>query len=333
MKKLYLTLISILIVFFSLANPVITADKNNGKWRSNSTWDLNRKPQDGDTVVIPVGLTVILDNNINLQNATLYIKVYGSLIIDGGHLKLDENSQVILYSTGNIAAEEGKNSEYIKIGNEFKFRGTENYIAGPAYANAATGAAPNGFASNGGAALPVKFIGFNVASQNNNVLIEWATAQETNSSHFDIQRSENGSNWQTIATLNAAGSSSVTKNYSFTDRGVTAKVLYYRIKQIDRDGRSEITAVRSVKMDAGKIQVKISSGSNNSVYLHFSEQVRSNVVVQIMTMNGQIVAKQTLSNPVGQQNISVRNSGNKGVFVVTVSDVQNVNSSGQIFLQ
>jgi len=332
MKKLYATCIVFFIVFSTFANPVITADNNNGRWRNNSTWDLNRRPKDGDTVIIPAGITVILDNNQNLSNAVLFIKVYGTLEIrNGGRLSMDFSSTIIVYEGGIITAHNGAGAdETIRIGNVIKFRGTEDDKMGPAISDATTGASPNGFNHN---TLPVKLIGFNVARKNNDVLIEWSTSQEANSSHYEIQRSENGSAWITIANVSAAGNSSVTKNYSYTDRNNTAKVSYYRIKQVDQDGRFEITAVRSVKMETGNIQVKISSGSNNSVYLHFSQQVRSNVIVKVMTMNGQVVKQQTISNPVGQQNVSVQSGANKGIYVVSISDGQNLNTSGQVFLQ
>lgn len=66
MKKLYLTLLFFSIITFSFANAVIT-DLVNGNWKNNSTWSLNRIPADGDTVVIPAGKIVVIDNVQNLS--------------------------------------------------------------------------------------------------------------------------------------------------------------------------------------------------------------------------------------------------------------------------
>ena len=316
MKKFYLILATLFFATVSFASPVITAKKNDGKWSSNATWTLGRTPVNGDTVIIPAGIRVVLDNTQNLQAANLYIKIFGQLDLDGGKLKISDQSNIILYSGASIIGH-GNNSEQIQMGSVFKFRGTDLIIAGPAHADATTGSSPTGFIS-GTSTLPVKFIGFNAARQNNNVLIDWSTAQEENSSHFDVERSFNGASWTTIGTVTSVGNSSTVQKYAYTDRGVTASVVYYRVKQVDLDGHFEYTVVRSVKMDNGSLEVTVAAGSGNNVYIHFSQQVNANVVIRVSNMNGQVLNQQVVSNPVGQQIINSR-SNMTGIHVVTIT--------------
>ncbi|MBI1342848.1 MAG: T9SS type A sorting domain-containing protein [Terrimonas sp.] len=330
MKKLYF----IIALFFTAvtvsANPVITVIQNEGSWKNNSTWDLNRKPQDGDTIVIPVGFIVKLDNTQNLNN--VYIKVYGTIDLDGGKLNLDANSTVMIYSTGAVIGH-GNSSEYIRIGGVYKFRGTSNYQGGPSIANENTGTYPSGFESTGSASLPVKFVGFNVARQNRDILIQWSTSQEYNSNHYEVERSDNGIAWKPIAIVTAAGNSNTIQNYAYTDKSVTAAKVYYRVKQVDIDGHFDYTVVRSVSMESNSIvpvNVKISSGNNNTVYLHFSEEIKTDVMVRILSMNGSLIYQQKISNPVGQQNITVNNNLPKGIYVVNVSDNKSLNTAGQV---
>ncbi|HMU45295.1 MAG TPA: T9SS type A sorting domain-containing protein [Chitinophagaceae bacterium] len=330
MKHLYTLLSFIFIVSFTSANPVITVVNNNGKWKTNSTWDLNRKPKDGDTVIIPAGFTVVVDNNINLSNATIYLKVAGTLELDGGKLRFDENSRIVVINGASIIAH-GNNSEQIKIDNVFKYKGSDGMISGPAYADVTTGEAPNGFSATGTGALPVKFLGFNVAVQNKNVLIDWSTAQEVNSAYFEVQRSEDGSSWTTIATVIAAGNTNDIQTYSYTDRTVNSSVVYYRIRQADIDGKYIVTAVRSAKMQDNSTQVKISSGTNGSVYMHFSAQVKSNVSVKLVSLNGQVVYQTSLSKPFGQQIMSVSNNLH-GMYVVSITDGEGLQQSGKVIL-
>ncbi|HPG11839.1 MAG TPA: G8 domain-containing protein [Chitinophagaceae bacterium] len=334
MKKLYTLLSFFLLVKIGSANTVITAVNNNGKWKNNSTWDLNRKPQNGDTVVIPIGMTVKIDNNINLSSATVYVKVGGTLELDGGKLKINDNSVVLVYNGASIIAH-GSNSEQIQIGSTIKYKGSHGMIAGPAIADASTGTSPNGFKPTGLGALPVHFSGFNVAVQNKNVLVEWATASESNSAYFEIQRSENGSDWNTIATVHAAGNSSEVKTYSYTDYSVSTAIVYYRVKEVDIDGRFIMTAIRSAKMQlensAGATEIKISSGGNSNVYLHFSSTVQGNVSIKLVSLSGQVIYNTTVSNPVGQKIINV-NSNIKGVYVVAVSNGLGVQQAGKIIL-
>ena len=90
--------------------------------------------------------------------------------------------------------------------------------------------------SDGNIALPVLFVLFNVKCNNNKVDIIWKTASEQNSSHFAIQRSENGNNWTNIGTVPAAGNSSSERSYSFTDYTPLSFPAFYRIAEFDIDG-------------------------------------------------------------------------------------------------
>jgi hypothetical protein len=108
MKKFYLLTISIILFSASFAGPVITALSNNNNWKTPASWSLNRKPTDGDTVVIPAGVTLILDNNQDLHTQFLYIKIYGTLMVNAGaKLKLNSLSSIVVYTGGLINANSG----------------------------------------------------------------------------------------------------------------------------------------------------------------------------------------------------------------------------------
>jgi len=90
------------------------------------------------------------------------------------------------------------------------------------------------------APLPIelsKFDGFNKGENNH---LFWSTSSEHNTSHFELQKSRDGENWTTIATLNAAGNSTDNIDYSVTDYNVDPTINYYRLKQHDNDGVYEI---------------------------------------------------------------------------------------------
>ncbi|MFZ4772066.1 MAG: T9SS type A sorting domain-containing protein, partial [Ferruginibacter sp.] len=89
--------------------------------------------------------------------------------------------------------------------------------------------------------LPVLFSKFETKCTNTGTLISWATAQEGNSSRFEIERSSNGTVWTNIGTVAAAGNSSSDRNYQQVD--LNGGVALYRIKQIDKDGQFIYTGV------------------------------------------------------------------------------------------
>ena len=327
MKKIYSIAFALLLATISIATPTITAVSSNGAWTSNSTWDLNRVPATGDTLIIPTGKTVVINTNENL--GFLFIKVYGTLMMagDGGILTIGNTGSIKVYAGGNITSS-GSPSAQVRIGNIKKYQGNQADVNGPMVADKTTGP---GFVPFIEFTLPVRFISFNVARQDNNILIEWATAEESNSSFYEIERSENGINWTAIGMVKAAGNASAINKYSFIDKNITSKIVYYRIKQVDADGKFVETSIRMIKMQAGTATIKITAASSNSIYVHFSEQVKANVMIRVASISGQIISKQTINQPVGQIIIPAH-TNTRGIYVVTVSDGQNLTISKSIVL-
>lgn len=86
--------------------------------------------------------------------------------------------------------------------------------------------------------LPLSWLFVKANEQNNgDILIEWATSQEVNTSHFIIERSQNGV-FTAIGNIAAKGSES-RNDYSFTDNAHLSGTVSYRIKQVDIDGNFE----------------------------------------------------------------------------------------------
>jgi hypothetical protein len=69
-------------------------------------------------------------------------------------------------------------------------------------------------------------------------VIKWSTESENNSSHFDLESSEDGYVWKVIATKQATGNSNETIRYSYIDNNLNS-VVYYRLQQFDIDGKCE----------------------------------------------------------------------------------------------
>lgn len=100
--------------------------------------------------------------------------------------------------------------------------------------------------------LPLEFTRFNVSCENNTAVINWQTATEINTDHFNVQRSLNGTDWMTIATQNAAGQSSSLLNYSYTDpTPASSDRIFYRIQSVDIDGSKSYTPVRTSTCGSG----------------------------------------------------------------------------------
>ncbi len=94
--------------------------------------------------------------------------------------------------------------------------------------------------------LPVQLTSFTVSIHGADAELKWTTASEQNNKGFEIQRSSNGSKWEAIGFVNGKGNSQAVVNYQFLDKSPGSGKFYYRLKQIDLDGKSKMSDIASV---------------------------------------------------------------------------------------
>jgi len=95
--------------------------------------------------------------------------------------------------------------------------------------------------------LPIKLLSFTGACDMQNVVLKWSAATETNNSYFAVEKSDEGTNWRAIGTVEGAGNSSRLHAYVFTDRLPGKAISYYRLRQTDFRGNYEYGEVVTVK--------------------------------------------------------------------------------------
>jgi len=85
--------------------------------------------------------------------------------------------------------------------------------------------------------LPVEFTYFKGQKNSTENLLQWATANEQNNDYFVIERSDDGNKFVSIAEVAGAGSSNAANQYTYTDTKTSSGNYYYRLKQVDKDGK------------------------------------------------------------------------------------------------
>jgi hypothetical protein len=89
-------------------------------------------------------------------------------------------------------------------------------------------------------ALPIELISFEGKKQTNSNMLYWSTASESNTSHFIIEKSDDGEKWNGIGQVQSAGNSTQKLDYSLEDKDVSQVINYYRLHQYDIDGVDDI---------------------------------------------------------------------------------------------
>ncbi|RYY54929.1 MAG: hypothetical protein EOO09_12415, partial [Chitinophagaceae bacterium] len=91
-------------------------------------------------------------------------------------------------------------------------------------------------------ALPLDFLSFAVNRSGEAALLTWSTENEVNTSRFDVQWSTDGRNYRSIGTVSSLSTGGV-HQYDFTHNNPSAGINYYRIRQLDIDGKSSMSTV------------------------------------------------------------------------------------------
>ncbi len=159
---------------------------------------------------------------------------------------------------------------------------------------------PNTFAtitdSSGCGAIPVTWLDFTAKKvSSNDVKLEWSTATEVNNSHFEVERSFDGETFEMIgAPIVGAGNTTQIMSYESMDYNLPEGVTFYRVKQIDFDGKYDYTPVRMVQMINENGMVVYPNPAKNEVNVSF--EGASLHTVTVMTLAGQVIDNGTLSS-------------------------------------
>lgn len=172
-----------------------------------------------------------------------------------------------------------------------------------------------------GGPMPVTFTDVNAKQKGSGVSIEWSTSQEINSASFTVERSSNGnSGWQSVATVAGAGNSNLQHNYNAFDANPGAGVNYYRVRQVDIDGKYSFSKIVNVKVDNAGTRVSvIGNPFRNSFIVKFSGASQE-VTARLLDITGKQVSRETWSVTNGETSKQFTNiSGlQNGIYILTV---------------
>jgi hypothetical protein len=163
--------------------------------------------------------------------------------------------------------------------------------------------------------LPVKLISFTVKAVNNQVSLNWQTTSEVNLSNYVVQRSINGQDFETLASLKAKNTAGVF-DYSFVDYTAKFGVNYYRLISVDIDGKS--ISSNPVAVTLGASIVSVTAYPNPAVnQLNVSGLVIGDRL-KLLDLSGRIIKTQNFSG----SNTAVLNLDkiNAGVYLLVVEN-------------
>ncbi|MBX2840896.1 MAG: T9SS type A sorting domain-containing protein [Flammeovirgaceae bacterium] len=238
----------------------------SGDWRSTSTWTPARLPADDDIILIESGHTVeISGDDITLDNVQMVIQ--GELHMDNSGLSVPSisftgsNSGIYLDGgeiTEGLSTSIGEGLTQISIGGIVVWNAcsslacvivTNAFLIPDAEQNGdvtGTFGMPSSFIN----PLPIELVSFIGEFLDGNANLTWKTASELNNSGFELQRSWDGRDFETLTFIEGKGSSDRLNTYTYVDHNIMG-IAYYRLKQLDYNGKfafSNVISVKSIKV-------------------------------------------------------------------------------------
>lgn len=172
-------------------------------------------------------------------------------------------------------------------------------------------------------ALPVTWL--NLSGKNNGAdnLISWSTANETNNHHFVVEVSADGRDWTEAGQVPGANNSTSEQHYSFLHKNVPYSTAWYRIKQVDNDGRYSYSKI--IRVVSGE------QGGSGLVYITNPAQQKLSAVIQseraylahlfIIDAAGRHIIKQSIRFNAGSNNIEMQlGSHPQGIYFLHYAD-------------
>lgn len=177
--------------------------------------------------------------------------------------------------------------------------------------------------------LPVELIHFTAKAIEEKKISElkWQTASEFNNHYFEIQRSTDAINWNIIGYVAGAGNSNQLRSYEYKDNAPESGVNYYRLKQVDYDGRFEFSSIAAVKFTVTVAQQNESkkefqlypNPSNGEIWIKSTTSVNPEhpVKVEVYDIKSSIVYSASLDSDLYRLDLS---NFQTGMYLVRIEN-------------
>jgi hypothetical protein len=174
--------------------------------------------------------------------------------------------------------------------------------------------------------LPIELLYFNAEPVGEKVICRWETSSEINNDYFEVERSDNGKSFEVIGKVSGfgAGISSESRTYSITDADQCNTTRYYRLKQVDIDGRDSYSETVAVNCkSAGEIDL-YPNPANTDINYQFHYTENTVLTVNILDVYGRVVYNENVNVQKGMNSLSCKiDELASGAYYISISNPVN----------
>ena len=168
---------------------------------------------------------------------------------------------------------------------------------------------------------PVKLSSFTGSYSNSIAILNWQTSQELNNDHFELFRSYDGVDFVSVTKIAGAGFSNTIKNYSYQDRVGGSNNVYYRLKQVDINGKETFSSTVSLSLGINSGVGIFPNPFTNNFTVSLASTKTSFATLKIQNTSGQLVFSKNINLNKGNNSVVITNlpsSLGSGIYYVTI---------------
>jgi|GEM_PF-6509605 len=176
--------------------------------------------------------------------------------------------------------------------------------------------------------LPVEFLGFKASALPNRVKLDWSTAKESNNDYFLVEKSIDGATYKMVNTVKGSLSSDSKRSYTTYDEQPTYGLLYYRLKQVDVDGKEKKLADISVDFKIatpGVVQI-YPNPTQGEFHLYLNQNPDQDFVVEVRDLLGKLVYSEEIKKAATEHSYLIKPSKKlpAGQYIVSIKGNKNI---------
>ena len=168
--------------------------------------------------------------------------------------------------------------------------------------------------------LPIELVSFTASCNGNSVDVKWTTASEKNNDYFILERSYDAVNFSEVTRIAGAGNSIEENNYAYTDYEYYGGSMYYRLKQVDYDGKRIVSETIVVKCTDYELDPVVSVFPNpfrSEITLSLTNFANKPATVEIFDIMGTLVMSKDI-DATGNEYEAVLNLDNLSSATYTI---------------